>query len=60
MKMKKGGLPAGMVSPGKAADIQNIADKLSKLPHDQLMYVAGAIHMAATLPINTGQDQKGA
>lgn len=51
-----------LIDPDKEADIQTIAEKLGKLPMDQLMYVAGAISMASFLS-NTGQDddqQKGA
>lgn len=51
-----------LIDPDKEADIQTIAEKLGKLPTDQLMYVAGAISMASFLS-NTGQgddQQKGA
>lgn len=51
-----------LIDPDKAADTREIAEKLGKLPMNQLMYVAGAIHMATVLS-NTGQDddqQKGA
>lgn len=65
--MKKKNPPEGtaMVNEADLKEMQEIAAKLKSLPHDRMMYIAGAIHMAASMPPTNapeeGQEgQKGA
>ena len=37
------------INPEKLADIQTVADKLSNLPQDALIYISGAVDTALLL-----------